>query len=694
MNGKCDLLSKKLSAINLAAKGKQLSNGIGHVSSFVQNPNLLKAEYAHLWSKSAELLAKMLKTFEAEVNEITYQISDIFGYDLNANNSRISGIPKPIYTQPKPNPNARGVPANPGLLSKSEPHFLRSTTLLDDDHENNPRPDSQPTPPDTAPTYVNLQNSDYAGFNQPANHDPQPQANSKPESTVNLEESLFLESRVAEDQTVEDSREKSIPLSKLSDSELSTMHSMTSTKLKIDSAYCQRNMRTYTASKDRFELERISTIQHPADGARPEARSYFAQIREKDPALGDVIFQVNSATSKSDFSYQSQASTRISFIRALKHSEAMTEKENSLIIIAYSKPADLKKISVASISTTKRMLKPLFQLGSFSPELTPNMIQIRQFPEHPSEFELLLLVEGNKVLYSRNRCEDDWFKKLADSHRICLLDRQATHQKLSLAFDTARRSDTRFLLFSRNGEQHHLQLFRTTADQPSIAPEFSFDFEMRDLLQSADRDWTGQLTTGFFDSDVGVTGMMGMFEQGKGAEMRRQVQLVLLDSPQLVPTGPRDHRNLKLFDLSAESAHEADIQKLTIIKSEVIVHATDVDFVPNIRHSQVSFIHKNKSYYLMIYGVTGTNKIFVLLTDSNRPTGGLNCMSQWIELGPEPKAKKPTKSSRWTPYLSSIGDSISITETSKKITATVTVAYDYATSFDAEIDLTHFIKVI
>ena len=479
------------------------------------------------------------------------------------------------------------------------------------------------------------------------------------------------------------------------------------------SILAHRHQRTFTAASPTFIIKNMSTVKYTPREGKPDLVSYFTHIWEPNPKVSDVLYHVFNSTSKSDFSHQSKPVGEILFFKALKNREPNPEKENAIILIAQTSALTPKtnqvsaetspeypkqqKVSFASISTARNLLKPLFELSLIQPETAARLIKVRQFAEHSTEFELLLVVEENKVLYSKNECEEGWFSKLVDTHRIALLEKQSKQEKLSLAFDAARRAATRFLVFSRAGDQYHFQVFsvRLDATAARVAPEFYFEHELRglELLQTAS-EWKGHYSDCFFDSNVGVVGAFGLFDGGIGEARRYQLKFAVLDCLQLTEKAPGDDagdfKNTKLILPGQSSDFESVDERISFVASDIEVFIQDVAFIPRVKWSEASFEYKGNDYYLMIYGVTGTNKLFFFMIDANRVNHKLKIKSHHIELGPAPaiisKAAKPA----WSQYLSTISDSIYIVESPKKLTATVTVAYENATTFDAELDLTQY----
>ena len=476
------------------------------------------------------------------------------------------------------------------------------------------------------------------------------------------------------------------------------------------SILAQRVHKTYSASTPDFIIKNMSTVKY-----KPKFVSYFTHIWESSPEVSDVLYHVFNSTSKSDFSYQSKSVGEILFFKALKNRELNPNKENAIILIAQitlqvaktKQPADeasLKypepqKVYFASISTSKNLLKPLFMLSVIQPETAARLIKVRQFPEHSSDFEMLLLVEEDKVLYSKNKCEEDWFSKLADTHRVALLEKQSKHEKLSLAFDAVRRAATRFLVFSRAGDQYHFQIFTVhpDANADKVAPEFNFEHELLDFDHpQAALEWNGHFTDCFFDSNVGVAGAFGLFERRCGEARSHQLKFAVLDCSELVAQTQGheicDTKNTKLSFAIGSSKDEIVDKGISFVIGDIDVFIRDTAFIPSVKRSEVTFEHKGTHYYLMIYGVTGTNKLFFLiLSDTKGLYDRLKLVSHHIELGPAPASYSKAAKPDWSQYLSSISDSIYIEESQNKLTATVTVAYENASTFEAEIDLTQYL---
>ena len=446
----------------------------------------------------------------------------------------------------------------------------------------------------------------------------------------------------------------------------------------------------------------ISQTKPVAGKSRHFSKSGFVVISNRKPDHPEVLYQYTNYGQSSDFSYTFPEKSKVLFLKALKNSSEFKQKENAVLICltkncktdeSSGNPKEKVELLMQSISTERFTLKPLFKLLNLNrTKPDAKILDVRQFAEHSTDFEMAVLVEEGKLLYSKQACKNDWFLTLVDSHCLGLLEKQETHEKLSLCFDSARRELTRLLVFSRLGDQYHFQVFcvRPAECESKVQAEFSISHQLCEE-QSAVSEWRGGYSEGFFDSDVGLVGAVGLFEQGSSNSRLYQVQIVVLDTPQLISQTQTNLKSPSKLTVLPIDSEDSSREVVNIIVQDYLGPIAALEgFSPELKYTATSFVHKGNNYYLMIYGVTGTNKLGCYLADRHSSCRRLEAKSFQIELGRQVTPKSMSKSQLPPEFLYALGESVFIDQSADKLTATATVAYGKSSSFDVEIDLSKF----
>ncbi len=365
-------------------------------------------------------------------------------------------------------------------------------------------------------------------------------------------------------------------------------------------------------------------------------KSFEGKIQSRD--MQDVLYQNYNSIDRNDFSYTCKKDASIIglwAVKSVKSDRAETSnsssqfgqtkqipgddhpQESSMVFMMMNekkpeeKTGHLKEmVSVHCIDVGRRKLKPLFLIPKDIFRDNDRLMAVRETDKVDGEFEFVLVVEKQKLLYIKNVSEEDWFKKLTDSHLTILVDKLANEvAKVALAFDLNRDGPSRFVLMSRFSHEYLFFFFviedkESTKSPPKIVLECTMTHpleETKHLLESKIHSPSYQMVS--FDSKLSIVVTGGLFISGD----KYFIKLLFFNINNInnLPddAGPKRHLGLR-FD------KEEDHLNYSLIVQHDILQKNENLPDPKFQFVEGSIEVHGKRFYIIVYGVTFTYEIF------------------------------------------------------------------------------------
>jgi len=357
-------------------------------------------------------------------------------------------------------------------------------------------------------------------------------------------------------------------------------------------------------------------------------------------------------------------------------------------------------VSLSSISVTRKKVKQFMTMQASVFSQGSRLLAVRPVSAISNEFEMAILIDHQKLGYSRHRCREGWYAEIRDNYRTGLLDKQATHQKICLSFDSALLAAvTRLVLLSKLGEEYCLQVFSLSVEpfdpahpKHSFLPLCHFSSTLQDPAAEF-QQLDSRFSEVFLDSELAVLGVLGLFTRTSPHNTQHYLRLAVLDckdSPLSTTAAPETSKNQQLqLEASPDDSrqhymytHLADVQPL------------EPNLNPELLVAQASFRHNGVYYLLICYSAIGCTLLRWLFVSRTKDSL-LRVEKSQTELRTFSwkLIKLVSMSKEEDCYLHAIGTDIEINQaTPKNLFAQLPVAFGKRSFFVVQIDLTSWLS--
>ena len=406
---------------------------------------------------------------------------------------------------------------------------------------------------------------------------------------------------------------------------------------------------------------------------------------------GDMIFQNFNAVELNEFAYNCKR--EVLYIKPVQNEEpraAGSENPTLFVLTSETRPnpdGSEKVVPVLqAICVGKRTLKPLFQFPEQCFEKGTKQIDIRETGLHQGEFEMLVLVDKKRVLYSKHICKLQWFKELSQNHTTVKLESQEFHQKLALSFDMVRSKYPIFAVLSLSETEYHVQTYAIGPETKRISPGWYFKNPLLDL-ESLRLGLAGRFSQLWFDSKIGFYAFAGLFHSvyKQGQEWYFKLLFLNAENGFSPPNEEAGSKELAADQLSKNEPGPPMF--LYRVNPTTLTSKTS----PELQTATAEFSFGSRRHGLVVFGVVGTN--FVGCSVVSRPRSGepLRVKGFLLDWGQELKSRRSSPPA--SDCLMALGSSVKIdTSKSNKVTASITVSYGRCSTFELGIDLTQILK--
>ena len=505
----------------------------------------------------------------------------------------------------------------------------------------------------------------------------------------------------------------------------------------------QRFERNYKFPKKDSRIRQIHSLYYwipPAERKyfqnRSNFSSNFVQISNPSEDTPCSVYHTVNEKERSDFSYTCSDQNKIQQFYAIRNAEITMNKENAILLVLYrtSKKdpdgSEKQLVCLSSISTDRMKLKPLFQFPNFlhpqaSKLLAVNQklrglmtsMQDRTIPEY---FELAILIEKGKILYSKTKPTGDWFNQLRDFHDIFLFDTKNIKEKdtpVGIVFDTSDSRPVRLLIATVCGNEYHFQVCIeefSNQSQIKLVPECYFstdEFAAKFPFTSNNMCTPPEV---ILNSNLKFIGVAGLAEANTESFSEFTTRLFLMDffdsaqqkkiwnnhlqSENQKRQGKERIENLQLSLTEESSSYFIETVSKVFQKKE--------DFASELRTAHTEFEFEGTPVHLMVFGVTGSKIVHWLLIWRKKLTkvevehSHLATKVIEVRLAPDnkveqvqetPDPKQPhsrPSSTKHHDYLNALGQSIHIEKFgASQYRARVNISFGATATFDLELEI-------
>jgi len=498
-----------------------------------------------------------------------------------------------------------------------------------------------------------------------------------------------------------------------------------------------RKERNYKWPEENTRIRQIVTMHYfirkkDRDPKRPDLSfltSNFVLISNPKSALPCVIYQNYHEIERTDFSYTCAGNGKIQHMHLIRNSVDSPNKENSILLVMYKckkkENPETEVTCVASITTDKMKLKPLFQFPDYIHPFGSHRFAVNQRvigptaqkePKIDDNFRIGILVEPAKLLYAKVKPVAEWFTKLVENHCTLLLDSasiKSSHEVESIVFDTSNYEPVRLMITthekdSSNYDTHRFQICREQTRDPAsgaevlkLVPEYWFTTEAFNKKTRFGKDQPmSAYPVSFLNSRLSLVGIAGIFKTNTRDKLECQMNITIFDcfssGMSIVSNldSPKDRKNKQITfkeDSSEDSSEDPNI--FLIEKTHSYSKMAD-GFSPELMLVHTEFEHNKKNFHLTAAVVTGTTYVYWLLT--SRISGddeGLNLNVKVVEVNLGPKELSRSQSKVDSNYLNALGQSIFIDKSSpNQLKARIAASFGEKCSSELEFDLYKFLK--
>ena len=454
----------------------------------------------------------------------------------------------------------------------------------------------------------------------------------------------------------------------------------------------------------------------------------------KSASSEDVIYQNYNIVERNDFSYtckKEQSVINLFAVRSIKKDQKkidLNEEEHSsslgtdlrcqanescmmfLMMNEKKKEEETSNqkdmVSVHCIDIGRRKLKPLFLVPKEvleggvgeSAGASARLMAMRETIKQNGEFEFVLVVDKQKILYSKNVSEEDWFKSLKDTHLTITHDKLVpNHRKIALAFDLNQRGPSRFVLMSKINEDYLFSFFRVwdkklEGDPPSIKHEFYFTHPCKETIDGLSEKIIHpvyQMVS--FESNLSMVVTGGLFQ----SEANYYIKLLFFNTEQI--EGEADDSSTRKIKMRFEDNINKDLNILRIIE-KISPPKDQMRLLSEFQYVEATFEKEKTPYYLIVYGITFTESLFYAIARRSSNRQRISMKSYKLELKSNSSSGHSVSdghsdntgdTKKDQSFLSCIGSSMHLDVSQPaKIVATVPIAYGDNSSLELVINIT------